>query len=80
MIVSDKLYYTFTMHQEKQLSYQEFSSGLYDLLFGDFDDKMSIVFDLLDFDGDGVITFEDVIAIKCEFFVLLLSVKVEHVA
>ena len=49
MIVSDKLYYTFTMHQEKQLTYQEFSSGLYDLLFGDLDDKMSIIFDLLDF-------------------------------
>ena len=63
MIVSDKLYYTFTMHQEKQLTYQEFSGGLYDLLFGDFDDKMSIVFDLLDFDGDGVITSEDVFLI-----------------
>jgi len=60
MIVSDKLYYTFTSHQEKQLSYQEFSSGIYDLLFGDLDDKMSIIFDLLDFNGDGNITFEDV--------------------
>ena len=70
MIVSDKLYYTFTMHQEKQLSYQEFSSGLYDLLFGDFDDKMSIVFDLLDFDGDGVITFEDVFLILSHFHLI----------
>ena len=35
MIVSDKLYYTFTSHQEKKLTYQEFSSGLYDLIFGD---------------------------------------------
>ena len=60
MIVSDKLYYTFTSHQEKQLNYQEFSSGIYDLLFGDIDDKMSIVFDLLDFDGDGNIALEDV--------------------
>ena len=60
MIVSDKLYYTFTSHQEKQLNYQEFSSGIYDLLFGDLDDKMSIIFDLLDFNGDGNITFEDV--------------------
>ena len=60
MIVSDKLYYTFTSHQEKQLSYQEFSSGIYNLLFGDLDDKMSIIFDLLDFDGDGNIIFEDV--------------------
>ena len=59
MIVSDKLYYTFTSHQEKQINYQEFSSGIYDLLFGDLDDKMSIIFDLLDFDGDGNITFED---------------------
>ena len=70
MIVSDKLYYTFTMHQEKLLTYQEFSSGLFDLLFGDIDDKMSIVFDLLDFDGDGVITLEDVFLILSHFHLI----------
>ena len=70
MIVSDKLYYTFTSHQEKQLTYQEFSSGIYDLLFGDIDDKMSIVFDLLDFDGDGVITKEDVFLILSHFHLI----------
>ena len=70
MIISDKLYYTFTMHQEKQLTYQEFSSGLYDLFFGDLDDKMSIVFDLLDFDGDGVIMFEDVFLILSHFHLI----------
>ena len=70
MIVSDKLYYTFTMHQEKQLTYQEFSSGLYDLLFGDIDDKMSIVFDLLDFDGDGAINSEDVFLILSHFHLI----------
>ena len=70
MIISDKLYYTFTMHQEKQLTYQEFSSGLYDLLFGDLDDKMSIVFDLLDFDGDGIIMVEDVFLILSHFHLI----------
>ena len=70
MIVSDKLYFTFTSHQEKQLTYQEFSSGIYDLLFGDIDDKMSIVFDLLDFDGDGVITIEDVFLILSHFHLI----------
>ena len=70
MIVSDKLYYTFTMHQEKQLTYQEFSSGFYDLLFGDIDDKMSIVFDLLDFDGDGAITSDDVFLILSHFHLI----------
>ena len=70
MIVSDKLYYTFTMHQEKLLTYQEFSSGLYDLLFGDMDDKMSIIFDLLDFDGDGAITYEDVFLILSHFHLI----------
>ena len=70
MIVSDKLYYTFTMHQEKHLTYQEFSNGLYDLLFGDMDDKMSIVFDLLDFDGDGAITYEDVFLILSHFHLI----------
>ena len=70
MIVSDKLYFTFTSHQEKQLTYQEFSSGIYDLLFGDIDDKMSIVFDLLDFDGDGVITIDDVFLILSHFHLI----------
>ena len=70
MIASDKLYYTFTMHQEKLLTYQEFSGGLFDLLFGDIDDKMSIVFDLLDFDGDGVITTEDVFLILSHFHLI----------
>ena len=70
MIVSDKLYSTFTSHQEKQLTYQEFSSGLYDLLFGDIDDKMSIVFDLLDFDGDGIITLEDCFLILSHFHLI----------
>ena len=70
MIVSDKLYCTFTCHQDKQLTYQEFSSGLYDLIFGDIDDKMSIVFDLLDFDGDGVITIEDVFLILSHFHLI----------
>ena len=59
MIVSDKLYFTFTSHQSKFLVMDEFANGLYELFFGDIDDKMSIVFDLLDFDGDGVITIED---------------------
>ena len=70
MIVSDKLYYTFTSHQEKKLTYQEFSSGLYDLIFGDIDDKMSIVFDLLDFDGDGVLTLEDTFLILSHFHLI----------
>ena len=70
MIVSDKLYYTFTSHKEKQLTYQEFSGGLYDLIFGDIEDKMSIVFDLLDFDGDGVITLEDSFLILSHFHLI----------
>ena len=70
MIVSDKLYYTFTMHQEKLLTYQEFSSGLYDLLFGDMDDKMSMVFDLLDFNGDGFIVIEDAFLILSHFHLI----------
>ena len=52
------------------MTYQEFSSGLYDLLFGDIDDKMSIVFDVLDFDGDGIITLEDVFLILSHFHLI----------
>ena len=70
MIISDKLYATFNSHQDKELTYQEFSTGLYDLLFGDIDDKMFLVFDLLDFDGDGLITIEDVFLILSHFHLI----------
>ena len=33
--------------------------SVYSLFFGDIDDKMSMMFDILDFDGDGSIIYDD---------------------
>ena len=60
MIVSEKLYSTFTSNKNnKIMNIEEFSGSLYTLLFGDMDDKMSMIFDILDFDKDGVILYDD---------------------
>ena len=60
MIVSNKLYSTFTSYKTITLSVDIFSSNMYTLLFGDINDKMSMMFDIFDFDGDGSIIYEDV--------------------
>ena len=63
MIVCNKIYSTFTSNINKQMSVEEFSINIYNLFFGDIDDKMSMIFDILDFDGDGAIIYEDVFLI-----------------
>ena len=63
MIVSNKIYSIFKSDKSNQLSVELFSSNIYTLLFGDIDDKMSIMFDIFDFDGDGFIIYEDVFLI-----------------
>ena len=63
MIISNKLFSTFTSYNKIKLTVDKFSSNIYTLLFGDIDDKMSMMFDIFDFDGDGSIIFEDVFLI-----------------
>ena len=63
MIVSNKLYATFNSRSNNQLSVDNFSSNICTLFFGDIDDKMSMMFDVFDFDGDGSIIYEDVFLI-----------------
>ena len=63
MIVSNKIYSTFSSFKKNQMSIDIFSSSIYTLFFGDIDDKMSMLFDVFDFDGDGSIIYEDVFVI-----------------
>ena len=63
MIVCNKMFKTFTSKDNPQMNVDEFSTNIFNLFFGDFDDKMSMIFDLLDFDGDGAIIYEDVFLI-----------------
>ena len=70
MIVSNKLYTTFTSYKTITLSVDVFSSNMYTLLFGDINDKMSMIFDIFDFDGDGSIIYEDVYLILSHMHLL----------
>ena len=63
MIVCNKMFQTFTSKDNTQMNVDEFSINIFNLFFGDIDDKMSMIFDLLDFDGDGAIIYEDVFLI-----------------
>ena len=63
MIVCNKMFQTFTSKDNNQMNVDEFSINIFNLFFGDIDDKMSMIFDLLDFDGDGAIIYEDVFLI-----------------
>ena len=63
MIVSNKIYSTFTSFKNSQMTIDKFSTSIYTLLFGDIDDKMSMMFDIFDFNGDGSIIYEDVFLI-----------------
>ena len=63
MIVCNKMYTTFISKINEQMSVEIFYTNIYNLFFGDIDDKMSMMFDILDFDGDGAIIYEDVFLI-----------------
>ena len=63
MIVCNKIYSAFTLYQDRNMALDEFSTNIYTLFFGDIEDKMSMAFDIFDFDGDGSIIYEDVFLI-----------------
>ena len=63
MIVCNKMYSIFCSGMDNQMTVEQFSTNICNLFFGDIDDKMSMMFDLLDFNGDGSIIYEDVFLI-----------------
>ena len=63
MIVCNKIYSAFTIFNNKYMSVDCFSTNIFSLFFGDIEDKMSMMFDIFDFDADGFIIYEDVFLI-----------------
>jgi Ca2+-binding EF-hand superfamily protein len=57
------MYSIFCSGMNNQMTVEQFSTNICNLFFGDIDDKMSMMFDLLDFNGDGSIIYEDVFLI-----------------
>ena len=70
MIINEKLYITLTNHEKGLLSLSQFSNGIYELLYDDFDKKISFTFKLFDFDNDKVIHKQDVYLILSHFHLI----------
>ena len=70
MIISDKIFYTLTEHQSEKISLNRFSTGIYDLFFDYIDNKVKLIFDILDFDNDKVINKYDVFLLLSHFHLI----------
>ena len=75
MIVCNKMYSSFTLFQNKQMTVDIFSTNLYTLFFGDIEDKISMIFDIFDFDGDGFIIYEDVFLILSHMHLIEYNIE-----
>ena len=61
IFISEKLFNSFaTSSQQEGLTEEEFVNGFYKLYMGTFKETTKTIFDLLDFDKDGIIKKEDV--------------------
>ena len=61
IFISEKLFNSFAnSSQQEGLSEEEFVKGFYKLYMGTFEETVKTIFDLLDFDKDGIIKKEDV--------------------
>ena len=79
MVVCNKMYSAFTLFQSKSMTVDIFSTNLYTLFFGDIEDKMSMMFDIFDFDGDGFIIYEDVFLILSHMHLIEYNIDtIEH--
>ena len=70
MIISDKIFYTLTEHQSEKISLNRFSTGIYDLFFDYIDNKVKLIFDILDFDNDKIINKYDVFLLLSHFHLI----------
>ena len=75
MIISDKIYYFLTGHQKTLLNLTQFSGGIYDLFFSEFDEKFLQIFDILDFDNDNYINKDDAFLLLSHFHLIENSSK-----
>jgi len=60
VFIAEKLFQSFDLDNDNFLSIKEFVENLTNLYLGDFNDTIKIIFNILDFDKDGVIIKGDV--------------------
>ena len=60
IFIAEKLFMSFTKSSTQGLCEEEFVENFYNLYMGSFGETIKIIFNLLDFDKDGIIKKEDV--------------------
>ena len=60
IFISEKLYSSFSFRDKEGLILEEFVDGFFNLYTGSFEDTAKIIFNLLDFNKDGLINNDDV--------------------
>lgn len=70
MIISDKIYNSFTNHEKSLISLSQFTNGLYYLLYEEFEKKVDNCFRILDFVNNSVIYSSDVFIILSHFHLI----------
>ena len=69
MIISDKIYNALST-EEKKLSLDDFSQGIYGMFFASIEEKALFVFDIFDFDNDNFIERNDVFLLLSHFHLI----------
>ena len=69
MIISDKIFSALT-GEEKQLTLDDFSQGIYEIFFAPIEDKAQFVFDVFDFNKNNYIEKDDVFLILAHFHLI----------
>ena len=60
IFIAEKLFLSFAKSSKEGLCEGEFVNGLFKLYMGSFEETASVIFNLLDFNKDGIINKEDV--------------------
>lgn len=69
-IISDKIYFVLNEHNRKVITSAQFSSGLYNLLYSNIEQKFNMGFEIFDFDNDGYVMRDDVFLILSHFHLI----------
>ena len=59
-LIGDSFFRVLDANKDQFLDQTEYTNGLSRIYFGDFDEKLKFVFEMYDFDGNGLITKEDI--------------------
>ena len=69
MIISDKIYNALST-EEKKLSLDDFSQGIYEMFFSPIEIKAQFIFDVFDFNKDNFIEKDDVFLLLSHFHLI----------